>query len=62
MPAASALVVALVLDGDFSEMAENVLHLGIASASALTAKVIEPFDLVQKIVDNGDDDLEDMLA
>lgn len=42
VPAAAALVVALVLDGYFAEMAKDVLHLGIASATALTAEVIQP--------------------
>lgn len=57
VPAASTLVVTLVLDGDFAEMADDVLHLGIASATALTAEIVEPFDLVHQVVDNGDDDL-----
>ncbi len=46
VPAASTLVITLMLDGDFGEMAEDVLHLGITSATALTAKVVEPRDLV----------------
>lgn len=58
VPAATTLVVALVLDGDLAEMTDDVLHLGIAAAAALAAKVIEPFDLVHQIVDDGDDDLE----
>lgn len=29
MPAAAALIVALVLDGNFREMTEYVLHLGV---------------------------------
>lgn len=40
VPATSALVITLVLNGNFGEMAEDVLHLGIASATALTAKVV----------------------
>ena len=31
VPAAAALVVALVLDGNFAEMAEDVLHLGVGT-------------------------------
>lgn len=58
MPAATTLIVALVLDGDLAEMTDDVLHLGIAAATALAAEVIEPFDLVHQIVDDGDDNLE----
>ena len=57
VPAAATLVVALVLDSDLGEMAEDVLHLSIASAAALTAKIVEPFDLVHQVVDDGNDDL-----
>ena len=59
MPAAATLIVALVLDGDLAEMTDDVLHLGIAAATALAAEVIEPFDLVHQVVDDGDDDLEE---
>ena len=58
MPAAAALVVALVLDGNFAEMTENVLHLGVGSGTALTAEVVEPFNTVHQEVDNGNDNLE----
>ncbi len=57
VPAASTLVVTLVLNRDFAEMANDVLHLGIASATALAAEVVEPRDLVHQIVNNGNDDL-----
>lgn len=57
VPAASTLVIALMLDGDFAEMAKDVLHLGIASATALAAKIVEPRDLVHQIVHNGNDNL-----
>lgn len=57
VPAAASLVVTLVLDGDFAEMAEDVLHLRIASATALTAEIVEPFDLVHEVVYDGNDDL-----
>ena len=58
MPAAATLIVALMLDGDLAEMTDDVLHLGIATATALAAEVVEPFDLVHQVVDDGDDDLE----
>lgn len=57
VPAASTLIIALVLDRDFAEMANDVLHLGIASAAALAAQVIEPRDLVHQVVHNGNDNL-----
>ena len=57
MPAAATLIVALMLDGDLAEMTDDVFHLGIASATAFAAKVVEPFDLVHQIVDDGDDNL-----
>ena len=58
VPAAAALVVALVLDGDFAEMTKNVLHLGVGSGAALTAEIVEPLDTIHQEVDDGDDDLE----
>lgn len=58
VPSASALVVALVLDGDFAEMSKDVLHLGIAAATALAAEVVEPVDLVHEVVDDSNDDLD----
>ena len=58
MPAATTLIVALVLDGNFAEMTDDVLHLGIAAATTLAAEVVEPFDLVHQVIDDGDDDLE----
>lgn len=57
MPAAAALVVALVLDGNLAEMTQDVLHLGVGSAAALAAEVVEPCNLVHEVVDNGNDDL-----
>ena len=57
MPAATALIVTLVLDGDFCKMAENVLHLGIRSAAAFAAKIVQPGDLVHEEIDDSDDDL-----
>ncbi len=42
MPAVLAVVVDFVLDSEFAEVSDDVLHLGIASASALAAKVVEP--------------------
>ena len=60
MPAAATLVVPFVLDGDLGEMSNDVLHLGIAAATALAAEIIKPLDLVQKVVDDSDNDLENI--
>lgn len=57
VPAATTLIVAFVLDGDFAEMTNDVLHLGIAATTALAAEIIEPFDLVHQVIDDGNDDL-----
>ena len=62
MPTAAALIVALMLDGDFAEMTDDVFHLGITTATALAAEVVEPFDLVHQVVDDGDDDLETHMS
>lgn len=48
-----------MLDSDFVEMAEDVLHLSVATATALAAEVIEPRNLVHQVVDDSDDDLEE---
>ena len=58
MPAATTLIVALMLDGDLAEMTDDVLHLGVATATTLATEVIEPCDLVHQVVDDGDDDLK----
>lgn len=58
VPAATTLVIALVLDGDLAKMTDDVLHLGIATATALAAEVVEPCNLVHQVVDNSNDDLE----
>ena len=47
-----------MFDGDFAEMPEDVLHLGIASATALAAEVVEPLNLVHEVVDDSNDDLD----
>ena len=57
MPAAASFVVTLMLDGDLGKMSQDVFHLGVASATALAAKIVEPSDLVHQVVDNGNDDL-----
>lgn len=57
MPAAASLVIALMFDGDFAEMADDVFHLGIASTTALATEIVEPRNLVHQIVDNGNDNL-----
>ena len=57
VPAAAALIVTLMLDSDLSEVTKDVLHLGVGSASAFAAKVIEPCNFVHEVVDDGNDDL-----
>ncbi len=42
VPTAATLIVTFVFDGDLAEMTDDVLHLGIAAATALTAEVVEP--------------------
>ena len=42
VPAATALIIVLVLDGDFAQVTEDVLHLGVGSRPSLTAEVVKP--------------------
>ena len=58
VPTATTLVVALMLDRHLAEVTDDVLHLGIATAAALAAEVIEPRDLVHQIVEDSNDNLE----
>ena len=37
-------------------MRVKLTDLGITAAAGLAAKIVEPFDLVHEVVDNGDDD------
>jgi hypothetical protein len=46
----------LMLNSQLANMGQDVLHLGISVGSADTSDVVEPFDLVQQIVDNSNDD------
>ncbi len=52
VPAAATLVVPLVLNGDFAEVTENVLHLGVGSGSGFTAQIVEPRDAIHQVVNN----------
>ena len=58
VPTATTLVVALMLDRNLAEVTDDVLHLGIAAATALAAEVVEPGDLVHQIVDDSNDNLK----
>ena len=46
----------LVLDSNLGEMADDVLHLGVSLASLGTAEVVEPLDVVEEIVNDGNND------
>ena len=46
MPAVVAMIIDLVLDGELAEMSDDVLHLGVTSATALPAKIVKPRDAV----------------
>ena len=48
-----------MLNGDLGEVTDDVLHLGIAAATALAAEVVQPFDLIHQVINDGDDDLEE---
>lgn len=48
-----------MLNGDLGEVTDDVFHLGIAAATALAAEVVQPFDLIHQIINDGDDDLEE---
>lgn len=54
MPSCSVLIL-LHLDGDLGQVHDNVLHLGISLGALSTSKVVEPFEAVHDIVDNGAD-------
>lgn len=57
VPAAAALVIPLMLNGNLAEMTKNVLHLGVGSGSGFTAQVVQPCDAVHEVVDNGNHNL-----
>lgn len=42
MPAVLAMDILFVLESELAEMANDVLHLGIASATALTTEIVKP--------------------
>ena len=44
----------LVLERNTAEMTQNVLHVGIGTASDITAEVVNPFDAEEKVVDDSD--------
>ena len=51
MPAVSTCCrVDLMLNGEFAEMSNYVLHLGVASAAALAAEIVKPGDAVEQVV------------
>lgn len=55
MPAGTVLI-SLVLQGNLGEVHEEVLDLGIRLAALGAAEVVEPFQLVEEVVDNGNND------
>ena len=57
VPAATALIITLMLNCHFAEMSDDVLHMSIRSAAGFATKVVQPLDLVHEEVNNGNDDL-----
>ena len=55
MPSCSVLIL-LHLDSDLGQVHNNILHLGIGLGTLGTSEVVEPFEAVHDIVDNGTDD------
>lgn len=49
------LGVLVVLNSKLGKVTNDVLHLGVMDVAVGTAKVVEPLDLVEKVVDDGDD-------
>jgi len=52
----TSLAVLLVVDGELAKVADNVLHLAVVHVTVLATEIVEPSDLVEEEVDNGDDD------
>jgi len=48
--------VGLVLHSDTAEVSQDILHLGIRMTALGAAKLIDPFDLEEEEVDDGNDD------
>ena len=44
-----------MLDGKLGEVTDDVLHLAVVDIAVDTTEVIEPCDLVEEVVDDGDD-------
>lgn len=55
-PVLASLSVLLVSDGELAEVTDDVLHLAVVDGALLASKVVEVGDLVEEVVDNGDDD------
>jgi len=47
--------IGLVLESNTTEMAENVLHLGVGVTALVTTKVVEPGHGGKHVVDDSDD-------
>ena len=43
-------------ESNLGESSNDVLHLGVVHVAVLATEVVEPGDLVEEVVDNGDDD------
>jgi hypothetical protein len=52
----TGLGVKIVLNSQLGKMANDVLHLGVVVAALCATKVVEPRNLVEKVVDDGNDD------
>ena len=57
VPAAVTLVITLVFDSNLGKMSDDIFHLRVTSATALTAKVVEPLNLIHQVVHDGDNNL-----
>eukprot|EP01083_Nonionella_stella_P316476 1147731_1 len=49
------LGVNVVLNGKLGKVTDDVLHLGVVHIAVGTSEVIEPLNLVEEVVDNGND-------
>lgn len=54
--AGARLLVALVLDGQLGQVAEDVLHLGVLVVTLGTAEIVERLNVIEDGVNDGDDD------
>jgi len=55
-PVTAGSRVMLMLDGELDQVDDHVLDLGVSVAAGLSAELVEPSDLVEEVVDDGQDD------